>query len=172
MSRDPSPKFVRVLAGLSMVILVGVFGSFGYITNWFTVDLRGGEFDTVSPLLPHGWLTYSGDGWKVGHPEEYLPMVLINGNIEFVPSDRVIGRDYFTVSIEADSLEAIKIAREKEKYPAPIVVTIANYPGLQYTTGNNHIEFFIAENNRVVKITSDELNYPIVSTMFATFAFN
>lgn len=164
-------RLLAIAATGSAVFALGTFGYFGYLSS--LVVPRGGADDFVveSPLLPTGWETYIGDGWSVGHPGDYAPIVSADGGVDFSPTGADEGRIYFSVSPQTKSLSAIAIERAVGQYHTPVNVTIANYPGLKYSTGSARADFFIDHTDLVYKITSDSFTDPTVSTMFATFQF-
>jgi hypothetical protein len=164
-------RFLAVAAGGSAVFALGVFGYFGYLSS-FAVPTKGADnFVAQSPLLPTGWETYTGDGWSVGHPGEYAPAVLSSGTVFFSPTGGDENKVYFAVLPQTKTLSAIAIERAAGQYHTPVNVMIANYPGLKYSTGSAHADYFIDHTDRVYEITSDIFTDPVISTMFATFQF-
>lgn len=164
-------RFLAVAAAGSAVFALGIFAYFGYLSSLVVPQGGSGDFVLESPLLPTGWETYSGDGWSVGHPGDYAPIVLADGSVSFSPTGADTEKVYFSVTPQTKTLSAIAIERAAGQYHTPVNVTIANYPGLKYSTGVAHAEFFIDHTDRVYEIASDLFTDPIVSTMFATFQF-
>lgn len=164
-------RFLTIAAMGSAVFALGIFGYFGYLTSLVVSKGGAGDFVVESPLLPTGWETFVGDGWSVGHPGEYAPVVLSSGAVIFSPTGGDENKIYFAVLPQTKTLSAIAIERAAGQYHTPVNVTIANYSGLKYSTGGARAEFFVDHVDQVYEITSDVFTDPTVSTMFATFQF-
>ena len=164
-------NFLFITALGSAVFSLVIFGYFGYLSALNVPRGGASGFAIESPLLPTGWETYSGDGWSVGHPADYVTTTLNNGGVSFLPTGADEEKVYFEVSPQTKTLSAIVMERAAGQYHTPVNVMIANYPGLKYSTGVARADFFIDHTDRVYEITSDFFTDPIISTMFATFQF-
>lgn len=164
-------RLLAIAATGSAIFALSIFGYFGYLSSLVVSQGGTGNFVVESPLLPTGWETYLGEGWSVGHPGDYAPIVLADGGVNFLPTGADDGKIYFSVLPQTKSLSAIAIERAAGQYHTPVNVMIANYPGLKYSIGVARADYFIDHADRVYEITSDFFNDPIVSTMFATFQF-
>lgn len=164
-------RFLAMAAAGSAVFALAIFGYFGYLSSFVVPQGGADDFVVESPLLPTGWETYSGDGWSVGHPGDYAPIVSVDGGVNFLPTGADAEKVYFSVTPQTKTLSAIAIERAAGQYHTPVNVTIANYPGLKYSTGVAHADFFIDHTDRVYEIASDLFTDPTISTMFATFQF-
>ena len=110
--------------------------------------------------------------WSVGYPDDYIVTEHASDQlVRFAPDDGDKNKTYFLVQKESQSVNEIKIQRATEGYLDPVDVTIANYPGVKYTTGNHHVEFFLTHGTGVYLLASDDPENTDVGEMFATFAF-
>lgn len=171
MIRFSHKQFYRI-ASVSAVIVVLSLGWYGYASS-FIVPSRGAtNLSAHSPLLPKGWITYRGDLWSIGYPKEYKIAEGKDGTLSFLPTGEDGSKIYLAIREEERTLDALAIARKSAGYPDPIHLTIANYPAVKYTTGNKHVEYFVAVKNMLIEIISDDLTNETSSMMFATLTVN
>lgn len=165
-------RYLAIGAMISILFIFGVLVGYGYSASIFVSPI--GNMDTPSepPLLPDGWLVYRADTWSVGYAPDDVVTEKEGGVVVFLLGDAVEGKIYFEVEPQKDTLSEIKIARlVDEAYPEPVNVMIANYPGLKYTLGNGHTEFFIEYSRGVYLLSSDDFESPDIGAMFVTFSF-
>ena len=167
-----SHKQFRRIAVVSSVIVVLSLGWYGYVSSFIVPSHGATDLSAHSPLLPKGWSTYHGDLWSVGYPKDYKIVTSTNGTLSFLPTGEDGVKTYFAIREEQRTVSSLRIARNNAGYPDPIDLTIANYPAIKYTTGNNHVEYFVVVKNMLIEIISDDPTNETASMMFATFAVN
>lgn len=165
-------RYLAIGAMVSMLFIFGVLVGYGYGASIFISPI--GNMNTFSepPLLPDGWFVYRADAWSVGYAPDDVVTEKEGGVVVFAPEDAAEGKVYFEVEPQKNTLSEIKIARSvDEACPEPVNVMIAHYPGLKYTLGNGHTEFFIEHSRGVYLLSSDDFESPDIGAMFVTFSF-
>ena len=164
------PRALKILALIAGVLVIGIFGWYGYFSELFVSSSGEGEIPQDSALLPSGWETYETDSWSVGYPRDYEVHERTDGAVWFLPTGGNEKKTYFLVTEEQTTLSALKIARAAEGYRDPVDLEMANYPATKYDIGLSRVEYFILYKDRLIEIFSDSPEDETIAIMFATFA--
>lgn len=121
-----------------------------------------------SALLPEdGWVTYGADVWSMGYPSDWT-IAPIDGGVAVVDDD---GATYLTVAEEARALGAIDAAFAEDGSVTKSEFLFASYPTVKYSHLNGRHEYYIAYNDKVFSIVTEESDEEEVGIMLATFQF-
>lgn len=121
-----------------------------------------------SALLPDdGWATYGGEEWSMGYPEDWQLTILDTG-VSVADED---GNTYLTAIEETRAMGEIETVYANDASVTRSEFLFASYPTVKFAHLGGREEYYIAYNNQVFSILTDQSDEEEVGIMLATFQF-